>query len=115
MFLESVVENIDEFLALVDQVKQYFHFASLEVKLRYLQECEEMFGACIIVERELTASTIISRTFNLSMQTPISSVQELIALMETSLIQHVSEQQLLFLLTNEFNLADMGRFLSCST
>ena len=118
------VEIIDEFLSLVDEVRQYFHSACLEVKLRYLQECEEMLGACVIVERELTCSTVISRTINLSMQTLVSSVQELLALMETSLIQHVipghptvdvPEQQLLSLLTNDFNLADMGQILSCST
>ena len=105
-------------------MRQYSHSACLEVKLRYLQECEEMLGACVIVERELTCSTVISRTINLSMQTLVLSVQELLALMETALIQHVisgrptvdvPEQQLLPLLTNDLNLADMGQNLSCST
>ena len=112
---------IVEFESLVEEVKLCFDSASLEEKFMYLGECENMLSCCITVEREMADTEVES-----ILEPVTSSIQDLVALMEELVTReccsigpgrptiNISYQQLLYVVRNDFNLADMAGLLNCS-
>ena len=118
---QEFLEIMDEFEILVRQVAQHFATASIDEKHSLFLECENMLGDCVIIEQEFSGTESES-----NMVAIIRSVADLVTLMEHSLIRECSpltpgrpqvicsEQQLQFLVANDFCLADMACILNCS-
>ncbi len=126
-----VLQIVDEFIRSVEQISLHFVTATFEEKYAYLHICEDILAGYILIEREIDGDTGVTRltgitTLTSNLQLVIQSLQDLIFMMEASVMrQHsmtgpgrprldISRQQLLFLQENDFNLTCMAYMLNCS-
>ena len=91
----------------------------------FLGECEDMLSSCVVIEREIDTH-INDPELESMFEAFVSSIQDLVASMENVVTREccfiqrgrpridISDEQLLLLLRNDFNLADMAGILNCS-